>query len=398
MSKRDEIVAEIRKMGERLGRAPSQAEFRREIKISWYQIYKHFGGMREAVRAAGFEPGPRGGPLDVNALVLDWACVVRDMGRLPSRAEYVERGKHHAGTLHARVGWSEMAHRFVLLVREFHLEQPWKDVLEIVWGRFPQLKEIAMGRFHMSSQPSAFSVQSTALKHRGPEEAEEKDVEDRGIVTSGNPTPAHANPARSVDPGGRDIGNAGEQVTGQFGRIDASHGMRLGKVVAAALAVQILMASAVGIAQLQTKPFTAEYASSDMQVMEPAGQQGCPPKCTTLVGRVLYGAPLELAAMAHAPTNEAGVIFLFGALAAGLGFRVERLQKAFPDCEAKREIVPGKWERVRIEFEFESRNFKEHRHDPDGCEVIVCWRHNWVDCPERLEVVELEEVVKSGDR
>ena len=32
--------------------------------------------------------------------------------------------------------------------------------------------------------------------------------------------------------------------------------------------------------------------------------------------RVLYGAPLEVAAMAHAPTNELGVIFLFGALAA----------------------------------------------------------------------------------
>ena len=103
----------------------------------------------------------------------------------------------------------------------------------------------------------------------------------------------------------------------------------------------------------------------------------------------LCGAPLGIAAMAHAPTNEAGVIFLFGAVAAELGFRVERMQAAFPDCEAKREIVPGKWERVRIEFEFESRNFKEHRHDPEGCDVIVCWRHNWADCPERIEVVEL---------
>lgn len=62
--------------------------------------------------------------------------------------------------------------------------------------------------------------------------------------------------------------------------------------------------------------------------------------------------------------------------------------------EAKREIVRGKWKRVRIEFEFESRNFKEHRHDLDGCDVIVCWRHNWADCPERIEVVELERVVR----
>jgi hypothetical protein len=59
------------------------------------------------------------------------------------------------------------------------------------------------------------------------------------------------------------------------------------------------------------------------------------------------------------------------------------------DCEAKREVVPGKWEDVLVEFEFESRNFKEHRHDPAGCDVMVCWRHNWPDCPEWLEVIEL---------
>ena len=152
-----------------------------------------------------------------------------------------------------------------------------------------------------------------------------------------------------------------------------ARGMRLGKIVAAALAVEILMAAAVG------------QSNRTLHHEDVEAQRKADP--------TIYGAPLGIAAMAHAPTNEAGVIFLFGALAAELGFRVERLQAAFPDCEAKREVVPGKWERVRIEFEFESRNFKEHRHDPDGCDVIVCWRHNWPDCPERLEVVELGRVV-----
>jgi hypothetical protein len=107
----------------------------------------------------------------------------------------------------------------------------------------------------------------------------------------------------------------------------------------------------------------------------------------------VYGAPLKLAAMAHAPTNEDGVIFLFGALAERLGFRVERLQAVFPDCEAKREVRPGVWQRVRIEFEFESRNFKDHRHDPAGCDVIVCWRHNWPECPAGIEVIELSRYI-----
>jgi hypothetical protein len=56
-----------------------------------------------------------------------------------------------------------------------------------------------------------------------------------------------------------------------------------------------------------------------------------------------------------------------------------------------REVRPGVWQRVRIEFEFESRNFLAHGHDVTGCELIVCWNHNWEGCP--LEVLELRSVV-----
>jgi hypothetical protein len=65
------------------------------------------------------------------------------------------------------------------------------------------------------------------------------------------------------------------------------------------------------------------------------------------------------------------------------------LGTAFPDCEAIREVEPGRWQRVRIEFEYESRNFMHHFHDPTECDLIVCWKHNWAESP--LEVVELEK-------
>ena len=123
-------------------------------------------------------------------------------------------------------------------------------------------------------------------------------------------------------------------------------------------------------------------------------QRACAGGRAPCVRPVVYGEPLGLAAMAHAPTNELGVLFLFGIVAADLGFRVERLQAAFPDCEAKREVAPGKWEPVLVELELYSRNFKAHRHDPRGCHGIVCWKHNWPDCPEWLEVIELSKVVK----
>ena len=109
--------------------------------------------------------------------------------------------------------------------------------------------------------------------------------------------------------------------------------------------------------------------------------------------RPVYGRPLPWPELAHEPVNELGVVFVFGMMARRLGFIVHRLQAGFPDCIAMREVAPGLWQRVRIEFEFESRNFKKHKHRKDKCDVIVCWKHNWKDCP--LDVVELSELAKN---
>jgi len=91
--------------------------------------------------------------------------------------------------------------------------------------------------------------------------------------------------------------------------------------------------------------------------------------------------------MAYAPVNEVGVIFLFGALSWQLGFIVHRINPDFPDCEAMRRVSRDKCQLVKIEFELESRNFRRHRHDPRKCDLLICWKHNWPDCP--LEVLEL---------
>lgn len=114
-----------------------------------------------------------------------------------------------------------------------------------------------------------------------------------------------------------------------------------------------------------------------------------------LAARPTYGAPIDFRGLRHEPVNEDGVVFLFGMVARELGYLVESIQAGFPDCEAKRQIGPGKWQRVSIEFEFESRNFVEHGHPSDGCDVIVCWRHNWRECPVHLEVIELSSLIWS---
>ena len=111
-----------------------------------------------------------------------------------------------------------------------------------------------------------------------------------------------------------------------------------------------------------------------------------------MVDRPVYGAPMMYAPLAHIPINEMGVVYLFGAMAWDLGFMVMRIQREFPDCEAMREMDVDQWQRVWIEFEWESRNFLEHQHDPEKCDLIVCWRHNWPECP--LEVVELSNLMR----
>ena len=124
-------------------------------------------------------------------------------------------------------------------------------------------------------------------------------------------------------------------------------------------------------------------------------------RCPLMMDRAVYGDPLLVPGMAHAPTNEAGVMFAFGVMAGRLGFAVKRWQVAFPDCVAVREMAKGQWQDQNVEVEFESKNFLRHGHDPKKCDVIVCWVHNWPECPEWIEVVELRKemgrIGRSGD-
>jgi hypothetical protein len=105
-----------------------------------------------------------------------------------------------------------------------------------------------------------------------------------------------------------------------------------------------------------------------------------------------YGHLLNFRGLLHAPVNEQGVVLLFGAVAGELGFLIEGIGTEFPDCDAKRHAEDGTLERVRIEFEHRSRSFREHEHDPARCDLIVCWEHNWPDCP--VEVLELRTRIR----
>jgi hypothetical protein len=109
--------------------------------------------------------------------------------------------------------------------------------------------------------------------------------------------------------------------------------------------------------------------------------------------RPTYGALIAAWGHVYGPTNEGGVISLFGAMAVSLGFLILKIQTEFPDCEALRVAGKDRNRPVKIEFELESRNFLRHGHDPNGCDIVVCWEHNWPECP--LEVIELKKAVSN---
>jgi hypothetical protein len=130
----------------------------------------------------------------------------------------------------------------------------------------------------------------------------------------------------------------------------------------------------------------------DRQRASPPKVLRSPPRWNKQAGMV-FGAPIHFRGLQYAPTKEQGVIVLFGMVLSELDLLVEAIQPAYPDCQAMRRIDPrhNRWQPVRIEFEFTSSKFRDHGHDPSGCDLIVCWEHDWPDCP--LEVIELSAVI-----
>lgn len=101
----------------------------------------------------------------------------------------------------------------------------------------------------------------------------------------------------------------------------------------------------------------------------------------------VFGDKVRFKSLSCAPVNELGVVYLFGVLHETFDLKIESIQAGFPDCIARRRIGPNRWEEVRIEFEYDSRSFVTHGHAPDGVDVIVCWRHNWKECPKEIEII-----------
>jgi len=105
----------------------------------------------------------------------------------------------------------------------------------------------------------------------------------------------------------------------------------------------------------------------------------------------IVGPLINFRGLVYSPINEQGVVFLFGRVLEDLNMYIEEVRTKYPDCVARRYAGKG-WERVYIEFEYKSSDFKNHGHDPKECDIIVCWEHDWPDCP--IQVIELKPIIR----
>jgi hypothetical protein len=266
---REEMIAAIKDSTEKLGHVPSTPEFLKFAKISIRMVRKHFGTYTRALEACGLERQGAGYQISMKSLFMEWAGLVRKLGKIPLLAEYEAHSRYSVRPLITRCGnWKSVPQALQQFMKREGLEGEWQDVLNVI-------------------------------------ERHQDELTDRRR---------------------------------RFKRITET-----------------------------------------------------PLRTGLLTGRPIYGTPLLASPMTCAPTNEAGVLFLFGAWGRQLGFVVNFFSKEFPDCEALREIEPGRWQRIRVELEFESRNFIAHGHRPEDCDLIVCWVHNWENCP--VEVIELKSII-----
>jgi hypothetical protein len=112
-----------------------------------------------------------------------------------------------------------------------------------------------------------------------------------------------------------------------------------------------------------------------------------------MANKSIVGDVINFRGLVYGPVNEMGVVALFAKISEELGFIIEEVKAGFPDCIARRQIDKG-WERVAIEFEYLSSNFNRHGHDPEGCDMIVCWEHDWDVCP--VPVMSIKQYIEDS--
>ncbi len=132
--------------------------------------------------------------------------------------------------------------------------------------------------------------------------------------------------------------------------------------------------------------FDALLESSNEPQIEPQDEEPLkPPISSTKEVINVIGQPLTSSNVDFVPQNKKGVIYLFGIISNKLGYILESISSDFPEAEAKRCVGPQEhfiqWEQLKLHFEYRSLDIKKYEDRLFLCDLVVCWHHDWEECP-----------------
>jgi hypothetical protein len=361
MYSKEEIIAEIKRVAEKLGvQTLKRHEFEQNTTIPATTLTYHLGSWNRALKEAGlhsedsaeFKSGQT--PRDDDELLLELLRIHQETGETPTRALIESKSKFEYRHYGAR--WKSIGEAFMLA----------RD-------RFPPKPRTITSSSSSSQASSASSSSSLAAIEEEPLDLSGLTVEQGRIDKTVPSIPTDFNGAgiyaKHLEEDDR------KTVTD--------------KVKKSSSIVEIPIAP--------TDPGDLSEDSDGGKKMIDKQQiklipQTIKPK-TTKKKPGFLGEPVHFRGLNFAPANEKGVACLFGMIAHELGFAVEAFRTESPEWEGKRclDTSNNTWEQVKVDFEFKSSDFNKYDPAENDSDLIVCWNHDWEECP--IEVLELKSVI-----
>lgn len=362
MYTKEEILAEIKRVAEKLGvKTLKREDFEKNTTIPNDTLAFYLGSWERALKEAGLEsetPAKFKGKLEPqndDDLLKDLVHLYDETGETPTAALVNARGKYHYRYYGAR--WKSLGEAFDLAVTKF----PPKS------------------RTHPPVAPVAPTPPAAPPPPPSPVLSDSDEFNKRLFL------------------GLSDFSELGisQDETGEM-RIDP------GQMKGKSHIVEIPLAStAPGVedSEEDVEELFPDASAPGILTKTPKIKmipQTIKPK-TTKKKPKLVGSPIHFRGLNFTPVNAKGVAYLFGMISTELGFVLEAFRTMAPDAEGKRcvDTANDLWKKVKIDFVYKSSDFNSPGHNEMETDIIICWIHDWEDCP--VEVLELRSAIQLLD-
>lgn len=371
MYSKEEIIAEIKRVAEKLGvQTLKRHEFEQNTTIPSTTLSYHLGSWNRALKEAGlhsedsaeFKSGQT--PKNDDELLLELLRIHQETGETPTKALIDSKSKFEYRHYGAR--WKSLGEAFMLARDRF----PPK----------PRTMTSASSSSLVSSASSSSSPSSSSSSSSSLAAIEEEPLDLSGLTVE------HGRIDKTVPSMPADFSDLGIYAD-HLEEDEKTHVPDKIKVRPSIVEIPI--------APVEVED-SSEFSGGGEKMIDKQQIKLIPqtikPK-TTKKKPGFLGEPVHFRGLKFAPANEKGVAYLFGMIAHELGFAVEAFRTESPEWEGKRclDTDNNTWEQVKIDFEFKSSDFKKYDPAENDSDLIVCWNHDWEECP--IEVLELKSVI-----